>query len=247
LNTATFTMTQGTGTTSGIDLATINAGTSDTITLVNSLVQGTGSVIINATNAAGTAITLANAFTGVETIAVNASTQVAGTTLANVFQSNWGTANDTINVNGVTLRNGAGGTQTLLSNYIGSGVTGVSGSNTISAGSFISGSSSSLANLTTGANQSGLIFDVGLTGSATSNFTTQAGINAAVSYITTNVGTTAVGGNETSIIAVADGSGHSALFLFSTANAATHAGISASELKLLGVVGTNTLSNTNFS
>ena len=245
-NTGAFTLASTGGTTSGIDLVTINSNTGgDIITIANSSNAAvTSDVLINATNSPST-ITLAAAFTGVETISVNATTQASGTTLTNVFQSNWGTANDTINVNGVTLRNGAGGTQTLLANYLGG--TGVSGTNTISAGAFISGSSTSLANLTTGANQSGLIFEVGLTGSATSNFTTQAGINTAVSYITTNVGTTAVGANEQAIIAVADGSGHSALFLFSTANAATHAGISASELKLLGVVGTNTLANTNFS
>jgi hypothetical protein len=245
-NTGAFTLASTGGTTSGIDLVTINTNTGgDIITITNSSNAAvTSDVLINATNSPST-ITLAAAFTGVETISVNATTQAAGTTLTNVFQSNWGTANDTINVNGLTLKNGAGGTQTLLANYLGG--TGVSGTNTISAGAFISGSSTSLANLTTGANQSGLIFEVGLTGSATSNFTTQAGINAAVSYITTNVGNTAVGANEQAIIAVADGSGHSALFLFSTANAATHAGISASELKLLGVVGTNTLSNTNFS
>jgi hypothetical protein len=103
-----------------------------------------------------------------------------------------------------------------------------------------------LASLTAPANQSGLIFQVGL-GNTSSNFTTQTGINAAVSYITTNIGNTAVGANETAIIAVSDGNAHDALFLFATSNAATHAGISASELKLIGVVGTNTLANTNFS
>ena len=244
-NTATFTILNAAVATSGIGLVTINANTGgDVITIAAPGAGITSDVLINATNAPAT-ITLAAAFTGVETISVNANTQATGTTLTSVFQSNWGTANDTINVNGVTLRNGAGGTQTLLANYLGG--NGVSGTNTISAGSFISGSSTSLANLTTGANQSGLVFQVGLTGSATSNFTTQAGINAAVSYITANIGTTAVGASETSIIAVADGNNHDALFLFSTTNATTHAGISASELKLIGVVGTNTLANTNFS
>jgi len=244
-NTGSFTILNAAVATSGIALVTINANTGGDVITIASIGSGiTSDVLINATNAPAT-ITLAAAFTGVETIAVNANTQATGTTLANVFQSNWGTANDTINVNGVTLKNGAGGTQTLLANYLAG--NGVSGTSTISAGSFISGSSTSLVDLTSGANQSGLVFQVGLTGSSTSNFTTQAGINAAVSYITTNIGTTAVGANETAIIAVADGNSHEALFLYSTTNATTHAGISASELKLIGVVGTNTLANTNFS
>jgi len=244
-NTAAFTLSQGAGTTTGIALVTINGAANDVISISNSLVGATSDVLINTTNSAGSLITFANSFTGVETVSINANTQASGTTLANVFQSNWGTGNDTINVNGVTLRNGAGGTQTLLANYLAG--TGVSGTNTITTGSFISGSSTSLANLTAGANQSGYIFQVGLSGSSTANFTTQAGINSAVTYITGSIGSTAVGANETAIIAVADGNNHEALFLFSTTVATNHAGISASELKLLGVVGTNTLSNTNFS
>jgi hypothetical protein len=245
-NTAAFTILDAAVATSGIALVTINANTSgDTISITNTSPNVTSDVLINATNSPST-ITFATAFTGAEIVSVNANTQASGTTLANVFQtSNWSTTGtDTINVNGVTLRNGAGGTQTLLANYLAG--TGVSATNTISAGSFISGSSTSLANLTAGANQSGLVFQVGTTGTA---FTTQTGISAAVSYITNNIGTATngVGANESAIIAVADGAGHSALFLFATAVASNHTGISATELKLLGVVGTNTLSATNFS
>ena len=181
-------------------------------------------------------INLASDITSGNVTLTNADTITAfgtATSRGNVFT-------DTINLQGVTLANGATTVATQVNNG-GGGVT-YTGTTVVTAGS-------NLHNLATGANSGAVIFvDSDATGTTglTASFTTQAGITAAVSYITQNIGDTGVATNANTLIGVNDGT-NTAVFRFQNL-AGDSSVIASTELTLVGVlVGTTTLTGSNFS
>ena len=252
-NTASFTFQSG-ATTGGFAVLTVNANTGAQTITMSSLANFAGETA-NALIVAGggyDTITLstAGATTGVgeinETVQINLANVASSTNTANSFViTNFGlsTGADTINLTGATLRNGAGASIILNTNTISS--SGLGNTNTFTLGSsYITGSSSILANLSSSTTNTGVIFQLIGTNASTSGFTTQAGINEAVTYITGNIGTSGTVSNQNAIIVVNDSSSNNALFQF-TENG-TASGISSSELKLIGVT-TGTLTASSFS
>jgi len=100
---------------------------------------------------------------------------------------------------------------------------------------FTSAAVASLADLTVGGNEASNVFN--LTTGITGDFTLQLGIDAAVSYITTNIGkvATSYNANQKVIIAVHDNQStvNNALFLYSESGTT---GIQSGELTLIGVL-----------
>jgi hypothetical protein len=237
----------------GNDVITMNAG--DWF----STAQESANVSVLANGGRNTINLTATANRSYDRIGVSLATLGNSTNTSNAFVvTNFDTTGaDSINFYGSTLTSASGNTTSVLNqNYV--DASGNNNTNTYTLGTtFVTGTSTaltgSLANLTTSiagaANSNGLIFAASdSAGLITANFTTQAGIDAAVTYITANIGISGTGATQKAVIAINDsvaGGPDTALFLF-TSDGVT--GIVASELRLIGTISTNgTLSANNFS
>ena len=242
-NTASFTLANQTaGTTGGSTLLTITAAAGDTITVNNSsLLAGQAGDILIATSGTGyNAITLGG--TSTDVIQTNLAGVPSGNATANSFVvSNFGTnGTDIVDLSGGTLTSAIGTAIALKTGYL--NASGIQNLDTFTLNTtFVTGNSTTLANLTSAPNQQGVIFEFGM-GSTTADFTTAAGIATAVTYITRNIGTTTTG-SQSAVMAVSDGNSHQALFMF-TDNGTS--GITAGELKLIGVTSGSVLGASNF-
>jgi len=261
-DTAAFSIGTGTLGTGGYFGLTVNSGANDTVLINDSNWTGSATQSANVFINAGVANTVilgtnTTASSLVQEVGVNLTGLGASTNTSNGFVvTNWGSATDAIQLGGTgaflaSANQAATNSKTLLNSgsLNSSGV--VTNTNSFSLGTtFVTGTSTQLANLAS-ANSSGVttnggqIFDVQGNIGAGTNFASQAGINTAVSFITTNIGS-ATGGlvaNQQAVLAVHDASSNTALFLFT--NGAATSGILANELKLIGVV--NNLASTSAS
>lgn len=235
-------MTQS-GVTGGSTYLTVDAGdaTDATISLTNSLVAaaGTGASLIITNDVGYTTIGFG---TGADVVQTNLGGLSVGTSTSDSFVVSSFTTSDSVDLSNYTLVDKAGRATILkTSEFTDAGLqdADVFTLNT----TFITGNSSTLANLTSTPNQLGIVFQFNM-GSTTADFTTQAGINTAVSWIDSNIGTT-TSGSQSAVFAVNSGSGTtSALFLFQDNGTV---GVDASELQLIGVVSGSTLSASSFS
>jgi hypothetical protein len=132
---------------------------------------------------------------------------------------------DKINLTGVTLTSSNGNTIASSTDIGSSGGTNYSAV-------FVSDTSANLASFG-GSNAGKDIFNI-TDAATTASFTAQAGITAAVTFITTSVGTSGNGANQNAVIAVNNGT-DTALFHY-VEGATPTAGIQASELTLIGVL-----------
>jgi len=241
---------------------TVNSGANDTILIDDSNWTGSATksanVFINA-GVANTVILGTNTTNSslVQEVGVNLTSLGASTNTSNGFVvTNWGTGTDAIQLGGTgaflaSANQAATNSKTLLNSASLNAGNVVTNTNSFNLGTtFVTGTSTQLANLAS-ANSSGVttnggqIFDVQGSIGANTNFTSQAGINTAVSFITTNIGS-ATGGlvaNQQAVLAVHDANSNTALFLFTNGSATS--GIQANELKLIGVV--NNLTSTSAS
>jgi Domain of unknown function (DUF4214) len=242
-DTASFTLANVTAaTTGGSALLTVNAAAGDTITINNSalLAGQTGDILIATSGSGYNSITLGG--TSSDVIQTNLANVPAGAATGNSFVvSNFGAAGgDIVDLSGGTLKSALGVSTVLKTAYL--DAAGIENLDTFTLNTtFVTGNSTTLANLTSAPNQQGVIFEFGM-GSTTADFTTAAGISTAVSYITGNIGTTTTG-SQAAVMAVSDGNSHQALFMF-TDNGTS--GITSSELKLIGVVSGSVLGASNF-
>lgn len=190
-----------------------------------------------------------------EVVRINLNADVAsGTTLANAdTYTGFTTTKQAIDLSGTTLQSTGGTILALTSVAVTSSTPGavgtendtLTGSNDLggtTAARFLStGTASNLANLGSLANQPVLVFELttdivtGTTASVANTLLNQAGVDEAVSYITTNIGTATVA-NTNALLVVADGTNQA---LFQYQEGTLDQGIQASELTLVGVFNGN--------
>jgi hypothetical protein len=245
----------GVGTGGSIAL-TVDSGVGSTITIADTdwlASASTANVAID-TNGALSTIALSASDNAREHVEANLSLVANSTNTAGAFAvTGFGGDADTINLYGQNLTNAVG--QSTYQYQNAASVNGFTNTNTFTLGTtFVTGTSTlvtgSLADLTTAGNAAGLIFYVSDSSSTlTTSFATQAGINTAVSYITSRIGTAGTSATQSAVIAITennDGGGidSTALFLFTSDGTA---GIVSSELKLVGVVNGALSSASNFS
>ena len=230
-STATVDLTGMTSLTAGVTVLVGGAGAQAGLSTIlgssaaDTITFGAGVVGANTVvgGAGGDIIDLGGSVAGNVRINLNADV-AAGTTLVNADQiTNFTTNSDKVNLTGSTLMSSGGTVMalTVLADDLG-GTT---------AARFVSGAAATMANLGLAANQPGLVFNV--TGdNSVALFTTQAGINEAVTFITANIGTSTVQ-NTNVLITVWDGA-NTAVFQYQ--EGALDQGIQASELTLVGVL-----------
>ena len=238
-----------------INLAMTAGVTSSAITISASVYGGAGSDVINVSDVAGAMSAASTAYVyeiggaGADTISlhqgtvggvavvaganwtvhdvvrVNLSSDLAsGTTLSLADTITGFTASDILDLTGVTLTSAANSNVSLIA-------YGTTGDNFATQSLFTSTTATLLADLTTGGNENAVYInatDVVTTGS----FTNQTGIDAAVTFITTNIGKNGTAVGEKAIIAVEDGT-NTALFYYVETGTT---GIQPGELTLVGVL-----------
>ena len=254
--TATFSLVAGNATTAYAHALTVSATDTGNSSITLSSGTNTGNVTNALVQVGGgfDLITLTATSTGAinQTISANLANEAAGYLITDSFQaSNFNialsTGSDTVNLYGATLRNAAGAQIALSQNTV-AATTGFSNTNGFVLGTtFVTGTSTTLANLASINNNNGVIFQL-LDTLVTGDFLTQAGINTAATYIASTIGASGTVANQKSVIIVGENTGgtaEQALFLF-TENG-TASGISVGELQLIGVVNSTTLSVSNFS
>jgi hypothetical protein len=251
-NTATFTFQNGaTALTGGAVYLTVDATDSinANITFAESTLKltQTGAAVVQTNDLGYTQISLHAGGAGgttTDVIQVNLGALKSGTSTSDSVVVTGFKGNDSIDLTGITLLDADGGINIMRDSFL--TVDGLTLGNTFTNNAtFVSGNSTTLANLTSGPNDEGVIFQFNM-GTTTADFATQAGVNTAVSYIIANIGTTTSGG-QSAVLAVNNGlagaDSSNALFLFQDDGTS---GIDASDLKLIGVV-SGTLSNASFS
>ena len=247
---ATFTFNNvTTGLTGGAVYLTVDASTAQdaNITFAASTLKltQTGAAVISTGDIGTTTITLdAGGATGTSTevIQTNLGGLEDGVLITDSITVSGFKGADSVDLTGITLVDAAGGLDVMYQSYL--DASGLTLGNTFDLNTtFITGNSTTLANLTSGPNDEGVIFQFGM-GATTADFSTQAGIDFAVNYIVNNIGTT-TSGSQVAVLAVNSGASDNsnALFLFTDDGTS---GIDAGDLKLIGVV-SGTLSSATFS
>jgi hypothetical protein len=194
--------------TEGADFIQGGAG-ADTITLASASASGSDTLRINLGSdvASGTTVTAADTVTNFR-VAVGAANA----------------SDDKIEFVGGTLQSGGGGLNPLSTTIDNFNTTGdVYLATTAELGAFNTG----------GVGSAYVITVAQATSAITSGFNTQAGINAAVTYLTGNGIAATTTANTNVILALEDNGGRTALFQYS--EGALDAGIQSTELTLIGV------------
>ena len=235
----------------GADTITMGiwAGTSSTATQYNIVNGGAGAdtvtfAIAPTGGVSGAETTVTNLlrenltnFTVGDVSLTSADQVLSGFTAANVGSAGETIVTSRINLTGATFVTAANtNVSTTVDN--GTGGTNYTAYTTVSV-------ATAMANFQDSANIGSVIF-VATNNITTSSFTAQAGITAAVTYITGTIGTSGNAVNQNAMIAVNDGT-NTALFNY-VEGATLDAGIQAGELTLVGVVqGKTGLTALNFS
>jgi hypothetical protein len=223
------------------------AGTSSTATEYNIVNGGAGADTVTFSWNSGVS---ASATTVTNLLRENMTDFTAGDvalTSADQTTSGFTSVNVTLNSTVVTSRiNLTGATfVTAASTNINTAIDNGAGNTLYTGAATVVATGASMANLQNAGNIGGVIF-VATDVATTASFTAQAGIAAAVTYITGTIGTSGNVGNENAMIAVNNGT-DTALFHY-VEGATVSAGIQASELTLVGVLHNTTgLTALNFS
>jgi hypothetical protein len=206
-----------------ITISNLNTTTATGNKLYNYLVGGAGADTITLNG------TAASVEYTVDTVRIDLSTDVASGVVKTNADTIVGLAStDKIDLIGVTMKAANGDSVALTTGNAGSGDTITSAS-----GRYLSTGVSNLSDLTSGSDANAVVINV--TNNATTGVLTgQAGIDLAVTYITSNIGTVASGANNAQnvIFAINDGT-NTALFSYTEAGTT---GIQSTELTLVAVL-----------